>query len=166
MLSALFAALAAFFVMSRSGIGNAQIGDSYALSSITAAVLGGAAFSGGRATFIGSSVSSVLLALIISALPFLDLSAEHGLMITGVLVLIGIVLFQAGDIKELVKRNYKRARRLVIGSRPPKATEIPDLYPCGPRLRGWRRRAEDGDPRRHRAQPRPERRATSRRRTS
>ncbi|MGZ5328818.1 MAG: amidohydrolase family protein [Actinomycetota bacterium] len=134
-LSALFAALAAFFVMSRSGIGNAQIGDSYALSSITAAVLGGAALSGGRATFVGSSVSSVLLALIISALPFLDLSAEHGLMITGVLVLIGIVLFQAGDIKELVKRNYKRARRLVIGSRSPKATEIPDLYPSGPNFR-------------------------------
>lgn len=134
-LSALFAALAAFFVMSRSGIGNAQIGDSYALSSITAAVLGGAALSGGRATFIGSSVSSVLLALIISALPFLDLSAEHGLMITGGLVLIGIVLFQAGDIKELVKRNYKRVRRLVIGSRPPKATEIPVLYPSGPDFR-------------------------------
>ena len=30
-------------------------------------------------------------------------------MIIGVLVLLGIVLFQAGDIKELVKRNYKRA---------------------------------------------------------
>ena len=54
-LSALFAALASFFVMTRSGIGNAQIGDSYALSSITAAVLGGAALSGGRATFIGAN---------------------------------------------------------------------------------------------------------------
>jgi cytosine/adenosine deaminase-related metal-dependent hydrolase len=49
-------------------------------------------------------------------------------MIIGVLVLLGIVLFQLGDIKELVKRNYKRARRLVIGSRPPKAAEIPQLY--------------------------------------
>jgi 5-methylthioadenosine/S-adenosylhomocysteine deaminase len=130
-LSALFATLAAFFVMTRSGIGNAQIGDSYALASITAAVLGGAALSGGRATFIGASVASVLLALIISALPFLGLSAEHGLMITGVLVLLGIVLFQVGDIKELVKRNYKRARRLVIGSRPPKSSVLPDLYPLG-----------------------------------
>jgi len=131
-LSALFATLASFFVMTRSGIGNAQIGDSYALSSITAAVLGGASLSGGRATFLGASVASVLLALIISALPFLGLSAEHGLIITGVLVLLGIALFQMGDIKELVKRNYKRARRLVIGSRPPKPVAIPDLYPSGP----------------------------------
>ncbi|MGZ8662171.1 MAG: amidohydrolase family protein [Actinomycetota bacterium] len=131
-LSALFAALAAFFVMTRSGIGNAQIGDSYALSSITAAVLGGAALSGGRATFLGAVVASVLLALIISALPFLGLSAEHGQVITGALVLIGIVLFQVGDMKELVKGNYKRARRLVVGSRPPKLVEIPDLYAAGP----------------------------------
>jgi 5-methylthioadenosine/S-adenosylhomocysteine deaminase len=130
-LSALFATVASFFVMARSGIGNAQIGDSYALSSITAAVLGGAALSGGRATFLGASVASVLLALIITALPFLGLSAEHGQMITGGLVLLGIVLFQLGDMKELVKRNYKRARRLAIGSRPTKAAELPELYPAG-----------------------------------
>lgn len=134
-LSSLFATLAAFFVMTRSGIGNAQIGDSYALSSITAAVLGGAALSGGRATFLGASVASVLLALIIAALPFLGLSAEHGMVITGVLVLLGIALFQAGDIKELVKRNYKRARRRVIGSRAAQSAELPDLYPSGPDFR-------------------------------
>jgi cytosine/adenosine deaminase-related metal-dependent hydrolase/ribose/xylose/arabinose/galactoside ABC-type transport system permease subunit len=130
-LSALFAAVAAFFVMARSGIGNASIGDSYALNSITAAVLGGAALAGGRATFLGALVASVLLALIISALPFLGLGAEHGQMIIGVLVLLGIVLFQAGDMKELVKRNYKRGRRLVVGSRPPKQAEMPALYAAG-----------------------------------
>jgi cytosine/adenosine deaminase-related metal-dependent hydrolase len=130
-LSALFAAVASFFVMARSGIGNASIGDSYALNSITAAVLGGAALAGGRATFLGALVASVLLALIISALPFLGLAAEHGQMIIGVLVLLGIVLFQVGDMKELVKRNYKRARRLVIGSRPPQQAEIPALYVSG-----------------------------------
>ena len=43
MLSALFAAIASFFVMARSGVGNAQIGSSYTLNSIAAAVLGGAA---------------------------------------------------------------------------------------------------------------------------
>jgi len=134
-LSALFATVASFLVMTRSGIGNASIGESYALNSITAAVLGGAALSGGRATFLGAVVASVLLALIIVALPFLGLSSEHGLIIIGVLVLLGIVLFQVGDIKELVKRNFKRARRLVIGSRPPRSAVIPDLYPSGPDFR-------------------------------
>jgi 5-methylthioadenosine/S-adenosylhomocysteine deaminase len=130
-LSAMLATVASFFVMARTGIGNPQIGSSYALNSITVAVLGGAALSGGRATFVGTVVASVLLALIISALPFLGLSTEHGLMIIGVLVLIGIALFQVGDLKELVKRNYKRARRLAVGSRAPAAVELPALYPSG-----------------------------------
>jgi cytosine/adenosine deaminase-related metal-dependent hydrolase/ribose/xylose/arabinose/galactoside ABC-type transport system permease subunit len=130
-LSATFAALASFFVMTRSGVGNAQIGTSYALNSITAAVLGGAALSGGRATFTGGVVASVLLAVIITVLPFLGLGPEYGLVIIGVLVLIGIILFQVGDIKELVKRNYRRARRIVIGTRPPAVAELPVLYPVG-----------------------------------
>ncbi len=131
MITSVLAAVASFFVMARSPIGNAQIGAPFALNSITAAVLGGASLAGGRATFVGSAVASVLLALIITVLPFLGLSPDDGLMIIGVLVLAGIILFQVGDLKELVKRNYKRARRLVIGSRPPKAAEIPNVYPSG-----------------------------------
>lgn len=135
LLAGLFAALASFFVMARSPIGNAQIGSPFALNSITAAVLGGASLAGGRATFVGSTVAAILLALIITVLPFLGLSPDDGLMIIGVLVLVGIILFQVGDLKELVKRNFRRARRIVIGSRPPRAAEIPVLYPEGADLR-------------------------------
>ncbi|MCI0632350.1 MAG: ABC transporter permease [Actinobacteria bacterium] len=131
LLSAALAAVASFFVMARSPIGNAQIGSTFALNSITAAVLGGASLAGGRATFLGVTVAAILLALIITVLPYLGLSPDDGPMIIGILVLIGIVLFQLGDIKELVKRNYKRARRLVIGSRPPKPADLPAFYPAG-----------------------------------
>jgi cytosine/adenosine deaminase-related metal-dependent hydrolase/ribose/xylose/arabinose/galactoside ABC-type transport system permease subunit len=132
LLSAVLAAVAAFFVMAaQSSTGNAQIGNPYALRTITAAVLGGAALAGGRATFSGGAVASVLLAVILVALPFLGLQPADGAMIIGALVLIGIILFQAGDLKELVKRNYKRARRLVLGSRPQKAADLPDFYPDG-----------------------------------
>lgn len=131
LISATLAAVASFFVMSRSPVGNAQIGSSFALNSITAAVLGGASLAGGRATFIGTLTASVLLALIITVLPFLGLTPDHGLMIIGVLVLLGIILFQVGDIKELTKRNFRRARRLVLGANVIKQVEIPDLYPAG-----------------------------------
>lgn len=131
LLSAVLAVIASFFVMSRSPVGNAQIGSSFALNSITAAVLGGASLAGGRATFIGGLTASVLLALIITALPYLGLTPDHGLMIIGVLVLLGIVLFQVGDIKELVKRNYRRARRVVLGANVAAAAQIPELYPRG-----------------------------------
>ena len=131
-LSAVFAMVAAFFVMTRSGVGNAQVGDSYTLNSLTAAVLGGASLAGGRATFVGSMVAGVLLALVVTVLPFLGLTADHGLMVIGALVLMGMLFYQAGDLKELVKRNYKRARRLVVGSRSAASVEIPEFYPSGP----------------------------------
>ena len=131
LLSGLLAATAALFVMARSPIGNAQIGSSFALNSITAAVLGGAALAGGRATFIGSTVASVLLAIIITALPFLGLSPTDGSMIIGLLVLVGIVLFQVGDLKELGKRNFRRARRLVQGSRVAESAALPTFYADG-----------------------------------
>jgi cytosine/adenosine deaminase-related metal-dependent hydrolase/ribose/xylose/arabinose/galactoside ABC-type transport system permease subunit len=131
LLTSVLAAAASFFVMARSPIGNAQIGSSFALNSITAAVLGGASLAGGRATFIGSTVAAVLLALIITVLPFLGLTPSDGSMIIGALVLLGIILFQAGDLKELVKRNYRRGRRLVLGSRVAVKTSIPQFYPSG-----------------------------------
>ena len=131
LLCSLFAAIAAFFVMARSPLGNAQIGSSFALNSITAAVLGGASLAGGRATFVGSAVAGVLLALIITVLPFLGLSPADGQMIIGALVLVGIILFQLGDLKELVKRNYRRARRLVLGSSVQEGAKVPDFYPVG-----------------------------------
>jgi 5-methylthioadenosine/S-adenosylhomocysteine deaminase len=131
LLSGGLAAVAALFVMARSPIGNAQIGSSFALNSITAAVLGGAALAGGRATFVGSTVAAVLLALVITALPFLGLSPTDGSMIIGLLVLAGIVLFQVGDLKELVKRNFRRARRLVLGSRVAEGADLPNFYAAG-----------------------------------
>ncbi|MBC8064671.1 MAG: amidohydrolase family protein [Chlorobia bacterium] len=129
--SGLLGAVASFFLVARSPIGNAQVGAPFALSSITAAVLGGASLAGGRATFVGGLVASLLLALILTVLPYLGLSASDGLIITGALVLLGILLFQVGDLKELIKRNYKRARRLIVGSRPPKAAGLPAFYPAG-----------------------------------
>ena len=131
MLCAVLAAVASLFVMARSGVGNADIGASYTLNSITAAVLGGAALTGGRATFVGSVVASVLLATIITVLPFLGLSPDYGLVIIGILVLLGIALFQVDDLKELVTRNYRRARRIARGSRLAEAAQLPEVYPHG-----------------------------------
>ncbi|MGD2102157.1 MAG: amidohydrolase family protein [Acidimicrobiia bacterium] len=131
LITSLLAAVAAFMVMGRSPVGNATIGSTFALNSITAAVLGGASLAGGRATFVGSTVASVLLALIIFVLPFLGLTPTDGSMIIGALVLLGIILFQAGDLKELVKRNFRRARRLVLGSKVATGPEVPEFYPAG-----------------------------------
>ena len=115
--SGLMAALASFFLAAQVGIGDPRAGTSYALTSLTAAVLGGTSLMGGRGTFIGAVVSALFLTLIINVLPLLGLSNVVGLITVGVLMLLGVILFQVGDLKELVKLNFKRIQRLVLGSR-------------------------------------------------
>jgi ribose/xylose/arabinose/galactoside ABC-type transport system permease subunit len=70
-LSAVLAAVAAFFVMARSPIGNATIGVHLRAQQHHRGRPGGASLAGGRATFLGSTVAALLLALILTVLPFL-----------------------------------------------------------------------------------------------
>src|SRR6185436_12586324 len=98
------------------------------LTSITAAVLGGTSLIGGRGTFIGAVVAALFLSLIINVLPLLGLSNVVGLITIGVLMLFGVMLYQVGDLKELVKLNYKRVQRLVRGSHLNQLKDLPKVY--------------------------------------
>jgi 5-methylthioadenosine/S-adenosylhomocysteine deaminase len=126
--SGLVAALASFFLAAQVGIGDPRAGSSYALTSLTAAVLGGTLLSGGRGTYIGAVVSALLLSLITNILPLLGLSNVVGLVSVGLLLLVGMILFQVGDLKELVKLNFKRVQRLVRGSRLSQQRAMPNVY--------------------------------------
>ncbi len=127
-LSGLMAALASFFLAAQVGIGDPRAGTSYALTSLTAAVLGGTSLMGGRGTFIGAVVSALFLTLIVNVLPLLGLSSVVGLITIGVLMLLGLILYQVGDLKELVKLNFKRVQRLVRGSRLSQLRALPNVY--------------------------------------
>src|SRR6185503_2497273 len=127
-MSGLMAAIASFFLAAQVGVGDPRAGTSYALTSLAAAVLGGASLMGGRGTFIGALVSSLFLTLIINILPLLGLSNVVGLITIGVLLLLGLVFYQINDLKELVKLNFKRVQRLVRGSRLNQLRDIPTVY--------------------------------------
>jgi cytosine/adenosine deaminase-related metal-dependent hydrolase/ribose/xylose/arabinose/galactoside ABC-type transport system permease subunit len=127
-LSGVMAAVASFFLAAQVGIGDPRAGSSYALTSITAAVLGGTSLAGGRGTFVGAIVSALFLSLIINILPLLGLSNVVGTIAIGVLILVGVILYQVGDLKDLVKLNYKRWQRLVRGSRLNELKDLPKVY--------------------------------------
>ncbi len=129
MFSGVLAALAAVMIMADRPTGNARIGETFALASITAAVLGGASLLGGRATFLGGTVAAVLLATVLTVLPYLNLPNSDGQMLVGALVLVGIILFQMGELKELVKNGYRKAKRVYQRGRPSKPTVLPEFYP-------------------------------------
>jgi len=127
-ISGLMAAVASFFLAAQVGIGDPRAGSSYALTSLTAAVLGGSSFMGGRGTFIGGVVSALFLTLITNVLPLLGLSSVVGSITIGVLLLLGLILYQVGDLKELIKLNFKRIQRLVRGSRLSKRLVFANVY--------------------------------------
>src|SRR5690349_8874776 len=127
-LSSVMAAFASFFLAVQVGIGDPRAGGGYALTSITAAVLGGTSLIGGRGTFIGAVVAALFLSLIINVLPLLGLDNTVGLITIGVLMLLGVILYQVGDLKELIKLNYKRVQRLMRGSTLTQLKDLPQVY--------------------------------------
>ncbi len=127
-LAGVMAAVGSFFLAAQVGVGDPRAGSSYALTSITAAVLGGTSLAGGRGTFVGAIVSSLFLSLIINILPLLGLSNVVGTIAIGVLILLGVILYQVGDLKEIVKLNYKRWQRLTRGSHLNQLKDLPKIY--------------------------------------
>jgi ribose transport system permease protein len=90
--SGLCAGVAALFMTSRLGMGYARFGELAELRAIAAAVLGGAAFSGGAGSIVGSSLGVLLLAVILNGFVLLDLSIHWQNVATGVVLLLAIAI--------------------------------------------------------------------------
>jgi ribose transport system ATP-binding protein len=97
-ISAFAAAIGSFFLAAQVGIGDPTVGLSYTLTSIAAAVLGGASLFGGRGSFVGAVVGALFLNVIINVLPFLGWSASYGRIMVGVLTLLALTFYQAPDL--------------------------------------------------------------------
>jgi ribose transport system ATP-binding protein len=102
------ASLAGFYLAAQVQIGSPIIGNQ-ALESIAAAVLGGAALSGGRGSFVGSLLAALFLTEIDNVLPLFQQPTEYAEMTIGVLILLALVLYQA---PELVGRLRGRLRKV------------------------------------------------------
>jgi len=84
--SALFAGLGAIIFMGLIGVGDPAQGTSYTLQSITAVVLGGTSLLGGRGSFIGTLLGSVLMVQVLNACVFLNLSQTWQYLFQGLLI--------------------------------------------------------------------------------
>jgi ribose transport system ATP-binding protein len=113
------AAVAGLYLAAEVQIGSPIIGNQ-ALESIAAAVLGGAALSGGRGSFVGSLLAALFLTEIDNVLPLFQQPTEYAEMTIGVLILLALVLYQA---PELVSRL--RAHRRKIDPIPGRTGEAP-----------------------------------------
>jgi ribose transport system ATP-binding protein len=103
LLSAVLAGVGALFLAAQIDVGDPNSGLPFALESIAAAVLGGAALTGGRGSFVGATVGALFLFLIINVLPYLNVSSAYGQIATGALTLIALSAYSGSDIAGRVR---------------------------------------------------------------
>jgi ribose transport system ATP-binding protein len=87
------AVLAGLVLTSVVAVGQAGLGIEYTLTSITAAVLGGASIFGGRGSYLGALAGALLIQEIIAATSFLGLGEAWQEWLPGLLILAGAGLF-------------------------------------------------------------------------
>ncbi len=92
-LSGLVSSLAAIVYVAHLGQARSDAGTGYELAAITAAVLGGVSVSGGRGTIWGTVLGLLVLSVLQNGLQLAALPSELGGVLTGVLLVVTIALF-------------------------------------------------------------------------
>jgi ribose transport system ATP-binding protein len=120
LVSGLLATLAGFFLASEVGVGHPVIGADYTLTSIAAAVLGGAALNGGRGSFVGAVLGALFFTLTVNIITLLDLNTGAGIIASGALTLFAVLLYSGW---QPLARLWQRVRHVI--RRPLPAAQAP-----------------------------------------
>jgi len=90
--SALFAALAGFFIAGRIASGDPGVGEAFALDSVTAVAIGGTHLSGGIGSLHGTLFGAILMVLLSNGMNLINLSAFLQSSIKGGILLLVVAL--------------------------------------------------------------------------
>lgn len=113
-LCSLMASLAGFYLAAQVQIGSPLVGN-YGLESIAAAVLGGAALSGGKGSFVGTLLAALFLSLFDNVLPLFHQPTEYSQITIGVLILLALVLYQSPELLSRLRTSRAGVGRLHAG---------------------------------------------------
>jgi fructose transport system permease protein len=86
--------VAALLLVSRTGVGDPQAGQTDNLDSITAVVLGGTSLFGGRGTVLGTFVGVLIVGVFRNGLQLMGVSSVYQTLVTGVLVILAVTVDQ------------------------------------------------------------------------
>ena len=98
-ISSMFVFLGSILLAVQLGIGDASQGVSYTLTGVTAVVLGGTSLMGGRGTYVGTLMGSVLLIQVLNATVFLDLDQTWQYWFQAMLILVAAVVYSLARSK-------------------------------------------------------------------
>lgn len=108
------ASLAGFYLAAQVQIGSPLVGN-FGLESIAAAVLGGAALSGGKGSFVGTLLAALFLSLIDNVLPLFHQPTEYSEITIGVLILLALLLYQSPELLGRLRTSRGGVGRLQAG---------------------------------------------------
>jgi ribose transport system ATP-binding protein len=109
LLSGIIAGVAGLFLASEVGVGHPVVGSGYTLTSIAAAVLGGASLAGGRGSFVGAMLGALFFTLTINIITLLGLSTGAGIITSGALTLFAILLYSGWQPTRALLASLRRA---------------------------------------------------------
>jgi fructose transport system permease protein len=93
-LAGLVYGIAALLLISRTGVGDPQAGQTDNLDSITAVVLGGTSLFGGRGTVLGSLIGALIVGVFRNGLQLMGVASIYQTLITGILVILAVTVDQ------------------------------------------------------------------------
>jgi fructose transport system permease protein len=86
--------VAALLLISRTGVGDPQAGQTDNLDSITAVVLGGTSLFGGRGSVLGTFIGVLIVGVFRNGLQLMGVASIYQTLITGVLVILAVTVDQ------------------------------------------------------------------------
>ena len=86
--------IAALLLISRTGVGDPQAGQTDNLDSITAVVLGGTSLFGGRGAVLGTFIGVLIVGVFRNGLQLMGVASIYQTLITGVLVILAVTVDQ------------------------------------------------------------------------
>lgn len=109
--------IAGVMLLARLGNGDPNGGLGLELEALTAAVLGGAAFTGGRGRMLGSFLGVFLLGLISNALTIANVPSLYGQIAYGVVLMVAVVTTAIGDLRRKTNVPIRRQMTAALGRR-------------------------------------------------
>jgi len=93
LISGFSAALAGFYLVSRMGVGDVQIGPGFEFDSITAAVVGGTSLAGGRGTLAGTLAGVLIITALNNVMNQLNVNWWYQQVLKGVIILLAVSIY-------------------------------------------------------------------------
>ena len=93
--------MAGVALIQQVGIGDARAGLGYTLTSIAAAVIGGASLFGGRGSFIGALFGSILIVQVNQVTSFVRLDTAWSSYLMGAMILVAVTFYSTSRKKAL-----------------------------------------------------------------